>query len=280
MADPILAVSKATKKAGNKCGVYRIDCTGNGKFYIGSSTEIPRRLRAHRHALRGGYHANVKFQAAWNKYGEDAFKYSIVRLCDEAESLEHEQQLIDDLQAVRRGLNLSLSATAPMAGRTHTAEARAKIGAAVSGRIDSPETSVRRSTSAKARGEATSAQMREIWKTRDQSVIDKIAASNTGQKRSAEACANIGAATKARWESQEYRDKISLAWVSRREAGVSDETRTKLSESMIEKWKNPEIRKKFSAVHVGRKRSDETKAKMRVAALAREARKREAAQTI
>src|SRR5690606_34050522 len=100
MADPILAIARDAKKTGNQCGVYRIDCGGNGKFYIGSSTEIPRRLRAHRTGLGGGYHPNAKLQAAWNKYGEIAFSYSVICFCDAAQALVYEQQMIAELDAV------------------------------------------------------------------------------------------------------------------------------------------------------------------------------------
>lgn len=277
MADPILAIAKEARKASNSCGVYRIDCLVDKKFYIGSSANIPRRLRAHRSALRNGRHANVKMQAAWNKYGEPAFAYSIVSLCAKSTVLAVEQKTITKLHAVELGFNLSLSTVAPMKGRKHSQSAIRKIGAASRSRVITQKTRERMKRAAQTRSADVSRQMREMWKTRGRDIIDRIAASNTGKKRDARARANIGAATKRRWASEEFRGKITEAWIKRRAAGVSIETREKLSQATLDRWKDPAYRQKMLAVHVGRKCSEETKAKMRVAALAREARKREQA---
>lgn len=52
------------------CGVYALRCDANGKMYIGSSTNMDRRIHEHMAALRFGRHPNPDMQADFNKYGE------------------------------------------------------------------------------------------------------------------------------------------------------------------------------------------------------------------
>jgi group I intron endonuclease len=59
--------------------VYRITNTVNGKVYIGSTVDIDRRFRDHRSSLRANRHSNKHLQAAWWKYGEDSFRFDVVR---------------------------------------------------------------------------------------------------------------------------------------------------------------------------------------------------------
>lgn len=61
-----------------KCGVYKIKCTGNGKFYIGSSVNIPKRLTQHFSQLRHGRHENIYLQRVYDKYGEESFVTSVL----------------------------------------------------------------------------------------------------------------------------------------------------------------------------------------------------------
>lgn len=63
------------------CGIYCIENTINSKKYIGLSRDINRRWIEHRSELNRGDHVNQYLQSAWNKYGEDAFKFYVVELC-------------------------------------------------------------------------------------------------------------------------------------------------------------------------------------------------------
>jgi group I intron endonuclease len=58
--------------------IYKIRNVVNGKFYVGSTTDTRERFRTHRNKLRRGTHHTPHLQAAWNKYGEDCFKFEIV----------------------------------------------------------------------------------------------------------------------------------------------------------------------------------------------------------
>src|SRR5215204_1623671 len=63
-------------------GIYQIKCTSNGKFYIGSAVDVLNRCEHHRSSLRRGDHRNAHLQAAWIKYGEDHFEFTVLELTD------------------------------------------------------------------------------------------------------------------------------------------------------------------------------------------------------
>lgn len=63
-------------------GIYCIENMVNEKKYIGLSRNIEQRWNEHRSKLRRGKHVNVYLQRAWNHYGEDAFKFYVLELCE------------------------------------------------------------------------------------------------------------------------------------------------------------------------------------------------------
>jgi group I intron endonuclease len=60
--------------------IYRIRNVTNQKFYVGSTVNTQERFRTHRKKLRTNKHHCAHLQAAWNKYGEDCFKFEIVEV--------------------------------------------------------------------------------------------------------------------------------------------------------------------------------------------------------
>jgi group I intron endonuclease len=68
--------------------IYKIRNVVNGKFYVGSAVDTRTRFRQHRRLLRRGKHHCRHLQAAWNKYGEDAFKFEVVEHVSSHELLE------------------------------------------------------------------------------------------------------------------------------------------------------------------------------------------------
>lgn len=58
--------------------IYKIRNVVNQKFYVGSTWNKRERFRVHRSRLRRGAHHCKHLQAAWNKYGEDCFKFEVV----------------------------------------------------------------------------------------------------------------------------------------------------------------------------------------------------------
>lgn len=90
-------------------GIYTITNIVNGKRYIGSSKDMTYRWsQNHRPQLRAGNHHNRHLQAAWNKYGEDAFKFQKVEECKESLLLEREGYWIENYRSWEReyGYNL------------------------------------------------------------------------------------------------------------------------------------------------------------------------------
>jgi group I intron endonuclease len=68
--------------------IYRIRNVVNHKFYVGSTTNPRERFRTHRNKLRAGKHHCQHLQAAWNKYGEDCFKFEVLELLSETCDLQ------------------------------------------------------------------------------------------------------------------------------------------------------------------------------------------------
>lgn len=80
-----------------KRGIYKILNKTNGKFYIGSSINIPKRWWEHKKRLRLGIHQNIHLQRAWNEYGEESFVFEIyedLKELTEKEIAEREKELI------------------------------------------------------------------------------------------------------------------------------------------------------------------------------------------
>lgn len=93
-------------------GIYRISCTANGKEYIGSASNIRRRIRNHALWLGRGDHYNSKLQNAWDKHGSDVFTVEIVEhVTDASKLLSVEQVWLDATGCVDHGYNLSRNAT-------------------------------------------------------------------------------------------------------------------------------------------------------------------------
>lgn len=112
-------------------GVYKITCSVTGKVYVGSAVNLYRRWHAHHlPELRGNYHVNKYLQAAWNKYGEAAFGFTVLEEVPVADLINCEQRWINKLQSANRrhGFNLCAVAASSL-GTKHTAATKAKMAA-------------------------------------------------------------------------------------------------------------------------------------------------------
>lgn len=78
-------------------GIYKILNTVNGKFYIGSSVNLRKRLYEHQRLLRLGKHENYHLQNAFTKYGEENFKFEIIEVL---ESVPENVRVLRDLETV------------------------------------------------------------------------------------------------------------------------------------------------------------------------------------
>jgi group I intron endonuclease len=155
-------------------GIYKIINVVNNKFYVGSAVDFKRRKARHFSELRNGRHNNRHLQAAWGKYGEQAFVFVVVeQLATDADLLAAENVWLKEHVGKDYCYNIGVDATAPMLGKSgelsptwgykHTPEAIAIITSASTGRTHTPED------------------------------IDKIRAHFIGKPRSAEVRAKISA---------------------------------------------------------------------------------------
>lgn len=89
-------------------GVYCWFNVVNKKRYIGSAARsfVDRRA-SHLRSLRRGEHWNSHLQYAWDKYGESAFRFFVIKRCPPEECFAEEQRYIDLLKSTdpSRGYN-------------------------------------------------------------------------------------------------------------------------------------------------------------------------------
>ncbi len=137
-------------------GIYKIINVLNNKFYVGSAVDLKRRKTRHFSELRTGKHNNRHLQAAWAKYGEQAFVFVVVEeLTDSDDLLAAENVWLKAHVGDANCYNIGVDATAPMLGMAgelsptwgykHSAENIAVIAAASTGRVQDKD-AVRRKT--------------------------------------------------------------------------------------------------------------------------------------
>jgi len=149
--------------------IYQITNMINGKYYIGSAGSFERRQWQHKYDLKRGAHKNPRLQAAWNKYGADAFVFEILEVVPDGENqlkaedvwlaqhvgqpecynintdaigmrtgIPHTQASKDQLSANRKGKHAGSDHY--RYGQTVSPEVREKIGAAQRGVAKAPRT--------------------------------------------------------------------------------------------------------------------------------------------
>lgn len=111
-----------------KCGIYTIENKLNKKRYYGSTNNWQKRKNLHRSQLRKGIHGNFHLQAAWNKYGENAFEFIWIEDVQPDKLMSVEQGYLD---ANTGGYNIGLVAGNGMRGRCHSNETKTKISASL-----------------------------------------------------------------------------------------------------------------------------------------------------
>ena len=95
-----------TNEEMSKTGIYKITCTANNRFYIGSAScflnslskiGFRGRLAQHLSNLNRNRHRNVILQNSWNLYGEDTFVFEILELTTPKDAIHREQYYLDTL---------------------------------------------------------------------------------------------------------------------------------------------------------------------------------------
>lgn len=116
-------------------GIYKIVNKINGKYYLGSSKNVYRRLNEHITYLIGNYHYNYHLQNAWNVYGENNFYFIIITQVDSQLLFDAEQFYFNDINK-EESYNESFIANRP----EMNVETRSKISNSHKGKIISDET--------------------------------------------------------------------------------------------------------------------------------------------
>ena len=210
-------------------GVYQIEL--NGKRYVGSAARrFEFRWQLHLWQLRRGIHHSKYLQRAYNKYGEEALKFSILEIAKTpTECLFLEQKYIDKIcpeyntsptAGSPLGVKLSEETKTKMSivrkGKPHSEEHSANISIAKMGHLVSTETRLKLSITAKGHTR---------W---------------LGRKHTEEAKAKMSEAKRAM--SDETKTKMSMA-AKRRPANFtgkkhSEATKAKISETQKKRFAN------------------------------------------
>jgi group I intron endonuclease len=202
-------------------GIYSIRNTINGKIYVGSAVKLKRRFYEHKSGLIRNAHINIKLQRAWNKYGQEAFVFSVIEhvdnthdlICREQFWIDHHRDKSPDLY------NISLVAGSPLGvkhseefkarcverqlGKKLSPEIRRKISEAHKGRIVTAETRAKigaknKNISTEQRGKIRSLMTGVVFSEERKAKIREARARQVMQPRSAATKAKIGAGRKAR----------------------------------------------------------------------------------
>lgn len=77
------------------CGIYCILNNNTGKFYIGSSKDIGRRIKTHISRLANNKHINKKLQSSYNIHNISSFIFFVLEECKFTELITREQFYLD-----------------------------------------------------------------------------------------------------------------------------------------------------------------------------------------
>lgn len=78
--------------------IYKITNEIDGKFYIGSTSNLIKRYYTHINHIRTKKNTCVKLIRAVNKHGENNFRFEIICECPANEVIKNEQEYIDNLK--------------------------------------------------------------------------------------------------------------------------------------------------------------------------------------
>jgi group I intron endonuclease len=111
-------------------GVYKIECSENGKFYIGSAINFDDRFYRHKNDLLKNKHFNRHLQSCFNKYGVESFIFAVLETCELSDLYIKEQFYLDQFFRTPLCVNVAEKAKAPPSskGVKRSEETCKKIG--------------------------------------------------------------------------------------------------------------------------------------------------------
>lgn len=218
--------------------IYCITNIVNDKQYVGQAVIKSKRWKDHKSALSVGKHNNRYLQAAYNKYGKEAFVYTVLEILPTLLNLDEcEQYWINKLNTVApNGYNLNPTAGSAR-GFKHTEETKLKWSEQRKGKKRSPEALIALREGCKKRkpvSDQAKENMRQAQLGRKQSEETKAKRKilmfgnqwNKGRKQSQEQIDHRASFHKGKIVSQETRDKRSAIFKGR---VFSEETKMKMS---------------------------------------------------
>lgn len=234
-------------------GIYLILNTKSKKLYLGQAQNLRKRWNEHKRKLNAGIHTNSHLQAAWNKYGADAFEFKVLEYCDIDRLSEREQHFLDTYIPKGNCYNIAQDASAPMRGIRHSTSTRKKMSAlhiginnAFFGKSHSAESRQRMSAAAKYRPSISD------------DTRQKLSQTSTGRTHSEETRQKLSEIAQGRVFSEETRRKMSES-----KSKMSEETRQKISEANLRRPPfSDETRRKISEGLKGKPRPEETRLKI------------------
>jgi len=124
--------------------IYQIRNKINNKIYIGSTNNINKRWNNHKSKLNNKIHENSYLQAAWDKYGEENFEFSIIEQVNDQNRIEKEIFYLQETKSYERdiGYNFDKNPTDksgknnPFYGKQHSKETKDKIKLIANNRSD------------------------------------------------------------------------------------------------------------------------------------------------
>ena len=87
------------------CGVYKIENTLTGDFYIGSSKDVKRRWREHKRPSVWNRYSKHPLYSDMQKYGVDKFDFQILAEVEIEQLKETEQEFIEMLKPTYNNIN-------------------------------------------------------------------------------------------------------------------------------------------------------------------------------
>ena len=87
------------------CGVYKIENTITGDFYIGSSIDVKRRWREHKRPSVWNRYLKHPLYSDMQKYGVDKFDFQILAEVEIEQLKETEQEFIEMLKPTYNNIN-------------------------------------------------------------------------------------------------------------------------------------------------------------------------------
>lgn len=91
----------------NHIGIYGIENTANGMWYVGQSSNLFKRVGDHISILKRGKHENISLQNDFNMFGIDNFEVHILENCIAEKLNERECHWIKEKDSVNNGYNIS-----------------------------------------------------------------------------------------------------------------------------------------------------------------------------